>query len=324
MSALNSKHRRGASRLSAGLSAVASSIDGFVLPRWLRRPVRTFSRLGSGDFTPPRYSMALLNVAFLASVGAYGAYVGGHMPTVVQAVTARTGFAVDQIKVVGNRQTSEIDVLERLELDGWTSLIGMNADQARDRIAALPWVEQVSVRKTYPNALEVKLSERQPFAIWQQNNELTVIEASGRVIAPYGNRRLGRLPMVMGQGAELAAADFVKKVEAYPAVASRAKAYIRVAERRWDIRFDNGVVAKLPEFGDEQALADFDRMNRESRILDKNISVVDMRVSDRVTVRLKPDAVEQRETDLKAKPKKSATSKKPAKTVAKAKTEKRV
>jgi cell division protein FtsQ len=52
--------------------------------------------------------------AFRAIV--YGAWAGGHMPTVVQAVTARTGFAVDQVKVVGNRETSEIDMLERSSL----------------------------------------------------------------------------------------------------------------------------------------------------------------------------------------------------------------
>jgi len=63
----------------------------------------------------------------LASYGVSGAIRGGHVDGIVQSITARTGFAVDQVKVVGNRQTSEIDILDRLELDGWTSLIGFDA-----------------------------------------------------------------------------------------------------------------------------------------------------------------------------------------------------
>lgn len=311
MSALRPIYNRRISRFLDGLAAFRPTGEGLVLPRWLRRPVRIFSRLGSGDFQPPRYAAGCLNAVLLAAAGLYGAYAGGHMPAVVQAITARSGFAVDQIKVVGNRETSEIDVLERLELDGWTSLIGMNANAARDRIATLPWVNQVSVRKTYPDAIEVKLSEREPFAIWQQNNDLTVIEASGKVITPFRGGSLSRLPMVVGQGAELAGADFVKKVEAHPELARRAKVYMRIAARRWDIRFDNGVVVKLPEFNAETALADLDNMNRDG-LLDRDISIVDMRLADRVVVRLTPEAAERREADLKDK---SKTGRKPEKRI---------
>jgi cell division protein FtsQ len=162
---------------------------------------------------------------------------------------------------------------------------------------------RVSVRKTYPNAIEVKLDERQPFAIWQRNAELTVIEPSGKIIAPYRPGRLAGLPVVVGEGAETAAAAFVAKVEQFPDVAKRAKVYLRVAERRWDIQFDNGVVVKLPEFGTENALADLEAMDRESGLLSKDISVVDMRLSDRVVVRLTAEAVERREAAMKQKPK---------------------
>ena len=252
---------------------------------------------------PPRFANAILNSAVLLAAVTYGTYAGGHTETVVQNITARTGFAVDQVKIIGNRETSEIDVLERLELDGWTSLIGMNADDARDRIAALPWVSNVSVRKSYPDAIEVKLEERKPFAIWQHNKELTVIEPSGKVIAPLRAGRLASLPVVVGPGAELDAGAFVQKVEAFPDLAKRAKVYMRIAERRWDIRFDNGVVVKLPEFGQEAALASLEQMDRDSALLSKDIAIVDMRLADRVVVRLTPEALERREAELKAKPK---------------------
>jgi len=290
-------------RGGAGVSSLSGLVQGFVLPRWLRRPVRAFGRFGTGDFQPPRFAAGVLNALVVGAAAIYGTIVGGHMPAVVQAVTARTGFAVDQIKVIGNRETSEIDVLERLQLDGWTSLVGMDADEARDRIAALPWVSQVSVRKTYPNAIEVKLDERQPFAIWQHNDELTVIESSGKAIAPYRPGGLSKLPVVVGEGAERDAAAFISKMDAFPGLASRARVYLRIAERRWDVQFENGVVAKLPEFGEDIALADLEKMDRDSGLLSKDIQVVDLRLADRMVVRLTPEAAERREAAGKEKPK---------------------
>lgn len=275
---------------------------GFVLPRLLRKPARAIGRVFRGEVQAPRHASVVLNSTMIVGALVYGAYVGGQMPVVMQAVTARTGFAVDQVKVIGNRETSEIDVLDQLQLDGWTSLIGMNVDAARERIAALPWVSSVSVRKTYPDMIEVKLDERQPFAVWQENGQLAVIEPSGKVIAAYRPGSFPDLPVVVGEGAERAAAFMLSRLEAYPDLKRRARAYIRVAGRRWDIRFDTGVVVRLPEFGVGDALAQLDAMQTERDILGKDIASLDMRLADRIVVRLNEAAEAQRQADLKSKP----------------------
>ena len=283
-----------------GSSLFGLSGDGFVLPRWLRRPARLAARLGQGDFSPPPFSATIASAILLASSGLYGAYVGGHMPTLVQAVTARSGFAVDQIRVVGHHETSEIDVLDKLELDGWTSLIGFNADEARTRVAELPWVTDVSVRKIYPDALEVKIEERKPFAIWQHGSQLAVIEENGNVIVPFSSSRHANLPLVIGYGAANHASAFLAKVREYPELAARVKGYIRVSERRWDLRLENGITVKLPERGADTALADLVKMDRDVGLLSRDIAAVDMRLSDRLVVQLTPEAVERREASLKA------------------------
>ncbi len=278
---------------------------GFVLPRILRRPVRAIARTFRGEVEFPRHAALALNTALMSCAVGYGAYAGGHIPAVMQAVTARTGFAVDQVKVVGNRETSEIDVLDRLQLDGWTSLVGMNVDAARERIASLPWVSSVSVRKTYPDMIEVRLDERTPFAVWQDNGQLAVIEASGSVIAPYRGGGMSRLPLVVGEGAETAAVSMVSRMDAYPELKNRALVFIRVAGRRWDVKFDSGVVVKLPEFGVADALGQLQIMQAQDGVLDKDIASLDLRLSDRVVVRLNKAAEAQRQGDAKQKSGKS-------------------
>ncbi|RUW45187.1 cell division protein FtsQ/DivIB [Mesorhizobium sp. M1A.F.Ca.ET.072.01.1.1] len=292
------------------LFGVPLSFDHFVLPRQLRRPVRLLARLCDGEYEAPRFSAAILSAALLASAGAYGAYLGGYADSIVQGVTARTGFAVDQIKVVGNRQTSEIDILDRLGLDGWTSLIGFDAEAARERIATLPWVEVAAVRKIYPHTLEVRVEEREPFALWQQGNSLSVIERSGEVIAPFSGGKQALLPLIIGTGAPAKAPDFLERIKRYPDLAARVKGYIRVGERRWDLKLENGITVKLPEDGEDQAIAELVKLDHDNGLLTRDIAAVDMRLSDRLVVELSPEAATQREAALSDKPK-SLTKRKP-------------
>jgi cell division protein FtsQ len=278
------------------------SFGHFVLPRWLRRPVRMFGRLGEDELAPPRYAMSVLSVVLLGSSLAYGGYLGGHLDSFVQGVTARTGFAVDQIKVVGNRETSEIDVLDRLELDGWTSLVGFDAAAARKRIETLPWIEAAAVRKVYPHGLEVRIEERQPFAIWQQGRELSVIEKDGRIIAPYAGGKEAGLPLIIGAGAPENAPGLMARLAQYPGLTARVKGYVRVGERRWDLKLENGITVKLPEEGEDRAIADLVRMDRDNGLLARDIVAVDMRIAGQLAVQLSPEAMDARLAALKQKP----------------------
>lgn len=290
--------------LAAGLPA----LRGFVLPRLFRRPVRFVGRLCDGEYEPPRLFGIGAVALFLSASSVYGAWVGGQVPAVAQSVTSRFGFAINEIRVSGNTETSEIDILGRIGLDGWTSLIGFNAEAARERIASLPWAESVAVRKVYPDALEVRIEERGPFAIWQRGSELSIVERDGRVIVPFNGGRHAALPLVVGGGAAHGAA-FVDKVAGYPELAARVKGYIRVADRRWDLRLENGITIKLPEFNEDAALAEVLKLDREQALLSRDIAVVDLRLPDRLVVRLTPEAMERRTAMLAERAK--AARKKP-------------
>lgn len=271
-----------------------------MLPRWLRRPARLVTRLAAGRFEPPPFAATAMTAALFAAAGLYGMAAGGHTADVVAAVTARSGFAIADVAVSGNRETSEIDVLQAVGLDGWTSLVGFDAAAARARIAALPWVEEVSVRKVYPARLEVEIAERRPFAIWQHGSRLTLIERDGAVIAPFGGRRHAALPLVIGMGAAEDGAAFVATVARHPAIAARVKAYIRVAERRWDLRLESGITVKLPEGAPQAALAELAALDRDVELLARDIEAVDMRLADRLVVRLTPEAAEARAEAIEA------------------------
>ncbi|MBO6716835.1 MAG: cell division protein FtsQ/DivIB [Rhizobiaceae bacterium] len=257
-----------------------------VYPRFLRRPARFLSRIFAGEVEAPRYAGVLLAGSLFAATAIYGVAIGGHIPSILSNVTARTGFAVNDIRISGHRETSEIDVLGQVDLSGFTSLIGMDAGQVRADVEQLPWVESARVRKVYPNALEIIIEERAPFAIWQHGEVLSVIQADGRVIAPFTNERNASLPLVVGSGAPERAADFVATVSRFPHLAKRVTAYTLVAKRRWDLRLNDGATIKLPESNAADAMAELVALDREQALLARGAVSIDMRLADRIGIEL--------------------------------------
>ncbi|PYE90155.1 cell division protein FtsQ/DivIB [Phyllobacterium leguminum] len=294
---------------AAAMRHASAAQSAFVLPKFLRKPFRLVMRLAEGNVAVPRYFGTVGAMGFLGLTGLYGMTLGGHTPEVVKATTSTLGFAIEKVDVAGNRETSEIDVLGALALDGETSLIGMSAEEARGAIALLPWIEAVDVRKIYPGTVHVAIGERKAFAIWQRDKDLSLVDDAGKPIVPFSGRHAD-LPLVVGEGAGPAAKDFVAKVAAFPHLAGKARAYIRVADRRWDILLENGVRIMLPENDAEATLAAIDKLDQENGLLSRDILAVDMRLQDRVSVRLTPGAMERREQTLKERDKQLAQARK--------------
>lgn len=279
-------------------AAPIASGETKVLPRPLRRLVRFVLALCSGRIALPRHLGKVSLVAFYGLVSLHGTVVGGHGPIVMQTVTASAGFAVEDVRVSGNQHTSEIDILQLLGLDGSTSLLGLDIAAARQALSELPWVESAEVRKVYPSTVEVVLRERQAYGIWQHGNDLSLIERSGSVIAPLRDNKFASLPLFVGRDAETAAAAIDEEFSQWPAIASRVKAFVRVGGRRWDVHLENGIVVRLPEENVPGALALLNRFDAEQQVLSRDIAVVDLRLPDRVAVRLTVGAQERRTVAL--------------------------
>lgn len=281
-----------------------ADLDGqFVLPRPLRRVVRFLVALGGGRIHFAPHTGTVSAVAFLAATGLYGMSLGGHTQGFAQTTTTAAGFAIEDVKISGNEQTSEIDILQQLGLDGATSLVALDIAEARKLIGEMPWVEDVSVRKVYPGTIEVALKERVAFGIWQHGSDLSLIEKSGSVIAPLRDNKLSSLPLFVGRDAETAAADFYEQFSAWPEIRARVKAYIRVAGRRWDLQLDNGVVIKLPEHDLDRAMQVLSTMEEGQQLLERDIAAVDLRLEDRTTIRLTAEAAARRQVVLDARTK---------------------
>jgi len=78
-----------------------------------------------------------------------------------------------------------------------------------------------------------------------------------------------------------------------------------VAQRRWNLKLDNGVIVKLPEVGADKALAALAAMQSSDDVFGKDVLAIDMRLTDRVALQLGADAASARAEALASKKKKA-------------------
>jgi cell division protein FtsQ len=128
-----------------------------------------------------------------------------------------------------------------------------------------------------------------------------VIASDGTVLEPYVARRYVGLPLVVGTGAETRAKEFLAMLDSHPELRANVRASVLVAERRWNLRLKNGVDVRLPEFEVARALDQFAALERASKLSSRDIVAIDLRLADRVTVRLSDAAAEKRDDAQKKK-----------------------
>jgi cell division protein FtsQ len=249
-----------------------------LLPRRLRRAAEKIER------DRRRRTGQMAAAGFLIVTLLYALTVGGQIGRLADSILVAVGFGIEDVEITGENETSQIAVLEKLEIGG--SLISFDARKAQQRLAELPWVERVVVRKFYPSTLSVEITERKPFALWQRDGNIVVIDRSGTAIVPLEEGRFAKLPLMVGGGANQTAPDLLGDLLAEPSIVAQMRAAVLVAGRRWDLHLDHGVTVKLPEKNVRQALAELVKLDAEEKLLSRDVVVVDMRLPDRVTVRL--------------------------------------
>ncbi len=257
----------------------------------------------------PRFLGSGLTLAFFSAVIGYGLWQGGHIDGFIRAhgephhaLARAVGLSLDQVTISGISQIGENEVLAAAGLDVKVSLAFLDVNDLRERLERVPMIKSATVRKLYPNELVITLTEREAHAIWQNNGELFVIASDGTVIGLMQDERYVDLPFVVGEGANARSKDYLALLEAAGPLKQRIRAGTLVAGRRWTLKMDNGMDVRLPESGAADALARLVKLEHEQKILEKDVLAVDLRMADRVVVRLTEEAALARAEALKKKP----------------------
>ena len=140
------------------------------------------------------------------------------------------------------------------------------------RLKANPWIADATILKLYPDRLHIAITERQAFAMWQKDNRVTVIALRRHGGAAF--RRCALCESAAGRGRgrrEKAASEFLALTDRFPRLRDQVRAYVLVAERRWNLRLKNGIDIRLPETEPERALETLVALDRDKKLLSRDI-----------------------------------------------------
>ena len=259
----------------------------------------------------PRYTGVAACLVFLIGATAYGAIKGGHVAAIETAIkdTAdaaanAAGMRIATVSLSGQRQVSREEIFAAAGVTDHSSLLFLDVADARAKLEAIPWIAEATVRKLYPDRLQITITEREAFALWQREGKVAVIAADGTVLGAKVEPRLAALPFVVGNGAAVKARDFLAVLDRYPSLRDQVRASILVADRRWNLRLKNGIDVRLPDTDVERALETLARLDRDKHLLSRDITAVDLRLPGRLVVRLSDAAAQARDEALKKTTKK--------------------
>ena len=192
-------------------------------------------------------------------------------------------FPIREVKVDGqlahvNREQIKLIVAKHLKGNFFT----LNLEKTRDAFEKLPWARNVSVRRRWPDKLDVMIEEHQALARW---GNIALVNTHGELFQAATD---GELPVFYGPG------DGVMEVTtnygAYSQVMNMANikiAQVSLSPRRaWEIKTDKGLVIALGREEMQTRLAKFTRAYQSTLSqLNVNVAYADLRYPNGFAVR---------------------------------------
>jgi len=255
-----------------------------------KKRLKTFTRWSAGALG------GIVALAIFASwIGWYDAGRLQHVTDQGKAawyeLTASLGFTVQHVYLDGRQHTPGELIREALQLNTGMPMFAVSLESLRSRLEKIDRVAHADVERALPDTLHVHIVERNPVAIWQNKGVLQLVDETGAVMKDARVKNYTQLPVVVGEDAPLHVPDLFAMISTEPVLAKEVNAAIRVGERRWNLKLADNIEVKLPERDAQAAWHALARAAREDKLLNRNIRAVDLRLNDRMFIRLAPSAL---------------------------------
>ena len=203
------------------------------------------------------------------------------------AAANAAGFRIASLALTGEHHVSREEILATAGVTGTTSLLFLDVDAARERLKTNPWIADATVLKLYPDRAADQhqgarglraLAEGRPGLGHRRRRH------RARALRRPAPDRACRSWSASGRAARRK--DFLALLERYPDIREQVRASILVGERRWNLRLRTASTCACRKTTSSTALETLVALDRDKKLLSRDIVAVDLRLPDRVTVRL--------------------------------------
>ena len=211
---------------------------------------------------------------------------------------------LNEVYIRGRSKTTQKEILDTLKIERGMPITAVDLPKSREDVQRLPWVKTVQIERRLPHILYIRLTERTPVAIWQNKGLYRPVDSDGQPIETFV-QKLDGLPLVVGSDAPEKTPELLTFLAQEPELNERVKAAVRKGQRRWDILLDDiekGITIRLPEKDPASAWGRLANLNRTERLLERKITLVDLRQPDKLVIRLEEDARKKEKKKTAEKP----------------------
>lgn len=196
-----------------------------------------------------------------------------------------------EINIVGNKRVLDEEILQIindtknifLEHRGqlsYQTLVENLIDEIKQR---LPWVKKVTIWRNMPDILNIVVEEYEPFAMWHSNGKYYISDKDGNLV-PISQKEIREfeyLVILSGRGAYSNAKSLFDIFVFDPKISTNVYSATWVGNRRWDIRFDSGILIKMPE---NDIIGAWKKIIKIYDMPGSTVSlkVIDLRIADKV------------------------------------------
>ncbi|MEP1352670.1 MAG: cell division protein FtsQ/DivIB [Tateyamaria sp.] len=210
------------------------------------------------------------------------------------AIEERPEFMVNLMAIDGGDGDLDAAIRQALPLDFPVSSFDLDPNAMRARILEMPPIKEASVRIRPGGVLQVDITPRVPVAIWRTAEGLSLIDDTGAKVGLIDRRGLRPdLPVIAGEGAPEHVGEALALMEAGAPLGTRLRGLVRLGDRRWDVVLDRNQRILLPASRAVRALERALALDAVDEILARDVARVDLRLSDRPTVRMNASATEE-------------------------------
>ena len=209
----------------------------------------------------------------------------------VKEVQNRPEFVVSELQVEGASEELRSDIEEALPIDLPLSQFQLDIENLRALLLDLDPVETAEVRIRTGGVLLLKVTERDPAVAWRRPRAVELLDATGHRVATLDDlAEAGSLPLIAGEGADRQVPEALALIEAAAPIADRLVGLTRVGNRRWDVILTGDRRIALPEEAPAAALDRALAMHAAKDVLNRDVTVVDLRLPHRPVLRLSEPA----------------------------------
>jgi cell division protein FtsQ len=150
-----------------------------------------------------------------------------------------------------------------------------------------PWIDNVSINRQFPNKIAVGIEEYKPFVVWEDKGKKYAVDKNGHNIEIDSNdHQFDSIIVLSGNDAYKNVNSIFNIFVNDPAVSQDIYSATWVSNRRWDIRFNNGLIVKLPESNIGKAWQRLIQI-KEVEGAFSHLKSIDLRIPDKIYLEYK-------------------------------------